>query len=277
MGLGSSPGRSPKKAPSIAEDLMTPRRHVVLALGGLIILAGTRAQADESFMSNGVKINYSVKGQGEPIILIHGFLSNGWINWDLPGITALLAKDHQVVWLDMPAHGHSDRPKKEEAYGPELVEHVIRLMNHCKIKKAHFIGYSMGGMITAKLLAKYPDRALSATLGGMGWLREGGPEQKLIAAAGKDGDALGLCFRSLAKLALSKDEIKAIRVPVIILFGDGDFLKKGYVDPLATARKDWSVIDIKDANHISCVFKPQFKEEIHKWIVKQTQRDKPMP
>src|SRR5947209_5578257 len=115
-------------------------RPLVTALAGLIVLAGSRAQADETFLSNGVKINYAVKGQGEPIILIHGFLSSGWINWDLPGITKVLARDYQVIWLDVPPHGLSDKPKKEEAYGPELVEHVIRLMDHLKIKKAHIVG-----------------------------------------------------------------------------------------------------------------------------------------
>jgi pimeloyl-ACP methyl ester carboxylesterase len=223
------------------------------------------------FDSNGVKIAYAVRGKGEPVILIHGFLSSGWINWDLPGTTALLAKDYQVITLDMPAHGASDKPAKDEAYGPELVEDVVRLMDHLKIKKAHVVGYSMGGIIAAKLLARHPDRVLSGTLGGMGWLREGGLEQKVFAASGKDGKPLGLCFRSLAKLALSEQEVRSIRVPVMILFGDRDGLKWPYVTPLKTVRKDWPVIDIKGADHISCILKPQFKEEIQKWLAKQRQ------
>jgi hypothetical protein len=41
---------------------------------------------------------------------------------------------------------------------------------------------------------------------------------------------------------------------------------------LKAVRKDWSVIEIRGANHITCVGKPQFKEEIHKWLAKQTGR-----
>ncbi|MGA2496931.1 MAG: hypothetical protein ABSH20_04285 [Tepidisphaeraceae bacterium] len=130
----------------------------------------------------------------------------------------------------------------------------------------------MGGIITAKLLAKHPDRVLSGTLGGMGWLREGSVEQKLFAAGGKDGKPAGVCFRSLAKLALTEEEIKSIEVPVLILLGDQDFLKKAYVEPLAQVRKDWPVIEIKDANHITCILKPQFREEIQKWLAGQGQR-----
>ena len=249
------------------------KRGLLTMLAILLGQAGVgRAWAEGTFTSNGVKINYAVKGKGEPVILIHGWLSSGWINWDLPGTTALLAKDHQVITLDMPGHGRSDKPTKEEAYGPELVEHMIRLMDHLKIKKAHIVGYSMGGVITAKLLAKHPERALSATLGGMGWLREGSLEQKFFAGGGKDGKPAGICFRSLAKLALSEEEIKSIKVPVLILFGDRDLLKKGYVEPLAKVRKDWPVIEIKDADHITCILRPQFKEEIRKWLAKQTRR-----
>ncbi len=228
--------------------------------------------AAQSFDSNGVRISYTVRGKGDPVVLIHGFLPNSGINWDLWGTTALLARDFQVITLDVPGHGDSDKPAKEEAYGPELVEDVVRLMDHLKIKKAHIVGYSMGGIISAKLTAKYPDRVLSCTLGGMGWLREGSLEQKVFAEAGKDGKPLGLCFRGLAKLALSEDEVKAIRVPVVILFGEKDGLKKLYADPLARVRKDWKVIEIEDANHLTCVAKPQFREEIHKWLSEQAKR-----
>jgi pimeloyl-ACP methyl ester carboxylesterase len=172
--------------------------------------AGTRAGI---FDSNGVKIAYRVRGQSEPVLLIHG-----WLNWDLPGTTDLLAKHHEVVTIDVRGHGSSDKPLKDEAYGPELVEDIARLMDHLKIKKAHIIGYSMGGIITAKFLVKHPDLAYSGALSGMGWLREGSVEQKMFAG-GKDGKPVGICFRSLAKLALTEDEIKWIKTPVEVIFG----------------------------------------------------------
>jgi len=225
-----------------------------------------RAPRPQTLDSNGVKISYSVKGQGEPVILIHGWLSSGWINWDLPGTTSLLAEDYQVITLDMPGHGLSDKPLDEAAYGLELVEDVVRLMDHLKIKKAHLVGYSMGGIITAKLLAKHPDRALSATLGGMGWLREGGLEQKFFASGRQASRAAGVCFQSLGKLALTEDEIKSIKVPVVVLFGDSDPLRKLYAEPLKEVRKDWQVIDIPDADHMTCIFKQRFRDEIQHWL-----------
>jgi pimeloyl-ACP methyl ester carboxylesterase len=223
----------------------------------------------QSFDSDGVKIAYFVQGKGEPVVLIHGWLSSAGINWALPGISELLAKDFQVIALDVRGHGLSEKPTKEEAYGPELVEDVVRLLDHLKIDKAHIVGYSMGGIITAKFLAKHPDRARSGTLGGMGWLREGSLEQRFFASA-KDDKPVALCFRSLAKLALTEDEVKSIRVPVRILFGDRDFIKKGYVEPLEKVQEKWQVVDIKDADHITCILKSQFREEILAWLKKNT-------
>ena len=105
----------------------------------------------------------------------------------------------------------------------------------------------------------------------MAWagLREGSVEQKFFAGSKSDQPA-GICFRSLAKLALSEKEIKAIDVPVEILFGDKDFLEKGYAEPLKPVRKDWPIVEIKDADHLSCVFKQQFKDEVQKWLAKQS-------
>src|SRR5262249_27434528 len=127
----------------------------------------------QTFDSNGVKIAYFTQGKGEPVVLIHGWLSSAGINWALPGISGALAKDYQVIALDVRGHGLSDKPTKEEASGPELIEDVVRLLDHLKIKKAHIVGYSMGGIIAGNFMAKYPDRVLSGTLGGMGWLKTG--------------------------------------------------------------------------------------------------------
>jgi pimeloyl-ACP methyl ester carboxylesterase len=226
---------------------------------------GTRA-----FDANGVKIAYLVQGRGVPVVLIHGWQSSAGFNWVLPGVSAALAKGHQVIALDVRGHGLSDKPTTENAYGPELVEDVVRLLGHLKIKRAHLVGYSMGGITVANFLAKHPDRVLSATLGGMGWLKAGGVPQFAFGRIGKKGPharAVALCGRSLAALALTPEQIQAIRVPVTILVGDKDELvKRLYLEPLKGVRRDWPVVEIEDANHITCILKPQFREEIAAWL-----------
>ena len=121
------------------------------------------------FIFNGVPIQYSIEGKGEPVVLIHGLFASARINWRISGIIKALAKDYQVIAMDVRGHGGSGKPKEDEAYGVEMMEDVVRLLDHLNIQKAHVVGYSMGGMITMKLLTRHPDRVRSAILGGMGW------------------------------------------------------------------------------------------------------------
>jgi pimeloyl-ACP methyl ester carboxylesterase len=137
---------------------------------------------------------------------------------------------------------------------------VIALLDHLNIRKAHIVGYSMGGLVALKLIAEHPDRALSGTLGGMGWMPEGGGIQRLWAHMHGNGS------RSVSELALSENELKAIRVRVLILVGDRDPIRRMYVAPLQKERADWQVIEIKDAGHLNCIFKKQFIDEIEKWL-----------
>lgn len=251
-------------------------RGMLAAAAFAAILASLPCRAGEaavrsSFDSNGVKIGYMVQGKGEPVILIHGLYSSEMVNWELTGVAGMLAQDHQVIALDVRGHGTSDRPESEDAYGVEMVEDVVRLMDKLNIKKAHVVGYSMGGLIAGKLMTKYPDRVSSVLLGGMGWLKDGGLLQKTWEGLpGKDFlKTPSACVHSFGKLAVSEDEMKAVKVPVMMLVGDHDPCKALYVAPLEKLRPDFPVVTVEGAGHITCIMKPQFKEEIKKWIDKQ--------
>jgi pimeloyl-ACP methyl ester carboxylesterase len=229
--------------------------------------------ASQTFTVKGVKLHYIVEGKGEPVVLIHGLHSSAEINWKLTGVVGLLAKDHQVIALDMPGHGQSDKPEKDEAYGVQMVEDVIALLDHLKIKKAHIVGYSMGGIVAVKLLATHPERTLSGTLGGMGWLRDGSAPQKAFELMGREGGKTpAACVHGIAKLAVTEAELKKIQVPVKMIVGDRDPVKKLYVVPAQEVRKDWPVAEIAGAGHINCIMKPEFRDEIAQWIRKQTKR-----
>jgi len=65
--------------------------------------------------AKGVKIHFLIVGKGEPVVLIHGLHSSAAINWGLTGVISDLSKDHQVIALDLPGHGRSDKPEDEKA------------------------------------------------------------------------------------------------------------------------------------------------------------------
>lgn len=229
---------------------------------------GTAFLRADDFDSDGVKIHYTVSGQGDPVILIHGLYSSAKLNWDLPGTTTELARHHLVITLDNRGHGESGKPLEEGQYGVKMVEDVTRLMDHLKIEKATIVGYSMGGMIALKFVSLHPDRVNSAVLGGMGWLKEGSPLQRFweeVPARG-GGKVPPACLHGFSELALSEKDVKAIHTPVTILVGDRDPCRKMYVEPLAGARPDFLVHEIAGAGHLNCILKPEFKQELEKAV-----------
>ena len=213
-----------------------------------LLLFGAACQAD-SFEANGVKIHYVTEGAGEPVVLIDGLGSSARLNWQWPGTFAALARDHQAIALDLPGRGD----------GLQMVEDVILLLDHLNIRRAHIVGYSMGGMIALKLIAEHPDRVLSGAIGGMGWLREGSGLQKFWRTKG------------LSKLALTREELMAIHAPTEVLVGSWDPVRKLYVSPLHEARADWPVIEIRRAGHLTCVFKKEFTAELVNWVDRNSQ------
>ena len=230
------------------------------------------AQADDSgkqtgsFDSDGVKIAYVTAGDGDPVILVHGLYSSAAMNWELPGTFDMLAKHYHVIALDLRGHGQSDKPTDEAAYGQPMVDDILRLMDHLNIPKAQIVGYSLGGIIVVKFVIDHPDRVKAATLGGMGWLRQGSVFQEAFTRMGGKGATPPACAHGIAKLAVTEEQIKSINVPLNILVGDHDPCRVMYVEPLEKIRPDFPVTLIANAGHINCIVKPQFKEELLKSI-----------
>lgn len=215
-------------------------------------------------MSRDVKIHYVVKGKGDPVILVHGLGSSANLNWEMPGTVAELAKHYHVIAFDNRGHGQSDKPQAEGQYGVQMVEDVVRLMDRLNLPKAHIVGYSLGGMIALKLAVLHPARVSSVVLGGMGWLQTDTPLQHFWEAM--QGRAVSqvpaACLHDIGKLAVSEAELKAVHVPVTILVGERDVCRRLYVEPLEKVRPDWPVHVIKDAGHINCVMKQEFKTRL---------------
>lgn len=125
-----------------------------------------KPQEHDFTVSDGTKIHYLTLGDsGSWVVLIHGYTGNAFGNWFANGVAQRLAENHRVVALDCRNHGKSDKPERG---GPGDHKDVIELMDHLGIDKAHIHGYSMGGMITGRVLADAPERFITASFGGSG-------------------------------------------------------------------------------------------------------------
>ena len=148
------------------------------------------AGEDQYFDSNGVKIHFVVEGQGEPVIVVHGFMASiALMEQQLPGVLWKMSQDYQVVALDNRGHGKSDKPHDPDMYGLEMVNDVLRLMDFLKLEKAHIVGYSLGGFMTEFMLVHHSDRMLTATIGGMGWIKADDESMTFIVSVADSLDA----------------------------------------------------------------------------------------
>jgi pimeloyl-ACP methyl ester carboxylesterase len=280
------------------------RRIVPLVALCAILAATARAAEDQYFDSDGVKIHYIIEGEGEPVVLIHGFTASIPVQWQLPGIVSKLSQDYKVIALDNRGHGRSDKPRDPQQYGAEMVEDVIRLLDHLKIEKAHIVGYSMGGFMTGYLISKYPDRVLSATLGGAGWSQKDDPRLAFIddlaasLESGKgigplivqltppdspkpteeqisainqmlmltnDSKALAACIRGIKGLAVAEESLKKNQVPTLAIIGARDPLKTG-VDEMAERMTNLKVRVIDGADHMTCFTHPKFIGDLKEFL-----------
>ena len=108
-----------------------------------------------------MRIHYEVEGRGEPLVIHHGFTSS-IETVRLLGYSDSLKESHQVILIDARGHGVSDKPHTPESYGLQTaVNDVLAVLDELGIPKAHFFGYSMGGVIGFAVANFAPERLLS--------------------------------------------------------------------------------------------------------------------
>ncbi len=230
------------------------------------------------FGNGEVEIAYLDEGDGDPIVLVHGFASTKEVNWLHPSWVATLTRDgRRVIALDNRGHGASGKLYDPSAYHTATMAGDVRaLLDHLKIERADVMGYSMGARITAFLMVKHPERVRSAILGGLGIrLVEGVGLPESIADAleapslddvrdptgrvfrifadqtKSDLRALAACIRG-SRQTLSRAEVAAIRVPVLVAVGTKDQVA-GSAQELAALIPGALALDIPDRDHMLAV------------------------
>ncbi|HET8543039.1 MAG TPA: alpha/beta hydrolase [Pseudolabrys sp.] len=237
-----------------------------------------------SFKNGDVEIAYLDEGEGEPIVLVHGFASTKEVNWVQPGwVSTLNRAGRRTVALDNRGHGASSKLYDPVAYhSAAMADDVRALLDHLKIARADIMGYSMGARIAAFLAVKHADRVRSAILGGLGIrLVEGVglPEsiaEALDAASLDDiNDPTGRVFRAFAeqtksdlralaacirgsRQTLTREAVAAIRAPVLVAVGTKD-LVAGSAQALAGIIPGAQALDIPDRDHMLAVGDKVFK------------------
>src|SRR5260370_32609089 len=231
-----------------------------------------------SFHNGAVEIAYLDEGEGDPILLVHGFASTKNVNWVYPTWVSELKKNgRRVIALDNRGHGDSAKLYDPEAYHMgTMAGDISALMDHLKIARADVMGYSLGSRMTALLALSEPQRLRSAIFGGIGigLIEGGGPGENVAAALEAPSledvtDPVGRTFRAFADqtrsdhLALAacmrgsrglmkREEAAEISVPVLIAVGTTDEVA-GSAAALGKIIAGSAVLYIPDPDHMRAV------------------------
>jgi pimeloyl-ACP methyl ester carboxylesterase len=234
------------------------------------------------FDSAGVRIHYEVFGEGEPLVLVHGFVANLQVNWVATGWVDTLRPLRQVIALDCRGHGESDKPYDPAAYGEAMADDVVRMMDHLEIERADLMGYSMGGRISLDLMTRYGDRFSRAVLGGVGAGatrrdRTSVAQALLAHDASSVSDPIAKGFRLLAEriggdmkaLAavrqgfrrLDLDALQDVSMPVLMVVGEHDVIV-GDPGPLAKLIPGCRLEILSGKDHLTAVADRRFKDAV---------------
>jgi pimeloyl-ACP methyl ester carboxylesterase len=127
--------------------------------------------------SSGVRLAYEVRGDGEPLVFIHGL---GYDRFGWGPLPDLLAKDFRVVVFDNRGVGDSDVPEGPYAVS-QMAADVTAVLDAAGLKKANVFGVSLGGYIAQELALTYPKRVRKLVLGSTA---PGGPRSHPMPAPG---------------------------------------------------------------------------------------------
>ena len=191
---------------------------------------------------NGLKMYYEIHGTGTPLVLIHGGGSTLYTSFGR--VLHLFAKTHQVIAVEMQAHGHTadiDRPLSFE----QDADDIAALLKQLKIDKASIFGFSNGASTTLQFAIRHPEMAdkiiVASTFykkaGAPGWFWdmmskpsfEGMPQPYKDEYLKINPDTNGLhrmYERDVARMQsfpdISEEQMKSIKAPAFIIIGDRD-------------------------------------------------------
>ncbi len=108
-----------------------------------------------------LKVAWTEAGEGEPVILLHGIPTWSYLYND---VIPLLSPSVRVIAPDFLGHGYSDR---RDFFDRSLVAQtamIIKLMDHLRIERAHFVGHDTGGGVSLIMAIHHPERVAKLVL-----------------------------------------------------------------------------------------------------------------
>ena len=192
---------------------------------------------------NGLKMYYEIRGQGEPVVLLHGAfmaISGDWNDW-----INELSKTRKVIAVELQGHGRTADIERDMT-AENLADDVSALLDHLKIPKADIIGYSLGAGVAMQCAIRHPEKvrkvvSISAPFRLDGWVKEGREALPNLTAEVFKGTPVEAEYKRLSPtpdkfpefikhvVAMASkpydfgaDKFKATKAPFFFIHGDAD-------------------------------------------------------
>lgn len=224
---------------------------------------------------NGLKIYYELHGSGRPLVLLHGAgmnIGECWANL-LPD----LAKLRRIVAIEFQGHGHTadiDRPITVGSLGAD----VVGVLDYLGIDEADIFGFSLGGLVSLEVAVRYPNRVGQVVAGSVAYRKEGyfqeifqpGSNSPRLPTAADFAEMKagyvavapfpGQWEQTGAKIAplpttvrWSKDELRSIRAPFLLVVGDFDIVRLEHVIEMSNLIPDAGLAVLPETSHMEVI------------------------
>jgi pimeloyl-ACP methyl ester carboxylesterase len=212
----------------------------------------TQSQPRSGYVTvNGLKYYYSIQGQGEPLLILHGGL--GQIEMFEP-VMPILGKNRQVIGVDLHGHGRTSLGDRKISL-IDMGDDMAVILKQLGYKQVDVLGYSMGGGVAFRLTVQHPDAVrklviVSAPYAQEGFYPEMLPQQAAVNSAIAEQMKETPMYKSYVKVAPNPgdfpklldrmgelmrtpynwaEDVKKLQMPVMLMYGDADMIKLDHV------------------------------------------------
>jgi len=239
---------------------------------------------------DGVELAWREVGAGRAFVLLHGLMGSGARLTDQGLVPALAEHGYRVILPDLRGHGDSGRPHDPACYPPDiLADDMLALIGHLGLDDYDLGGYSMGGKLVLRLLAR-DVRPAHAVVGGQGLdalaaesdrtdghrrilaavasgavLPAGSPEEAMadwIRQSSVDPRAVGLVLGTF--VATPADALRPVTAPTLVIVGDRDS-RGATADSLAALLPNGRLV-VVPGDHVTAPAAPEFTKAVLEFL-----------
>jgi pimeloyl-ACP methyl ester carboxylesterase len=244
-----------------------------------------------TFNHGTVELAYLDEGEGEPVLLVHGFASTKEVNWIQPGwVDTLKRAGRRAIAFDNRGHGASAKLYDPADYRTDLMAaDAAALIDHLGLGRVPVMGYSMGARIVAFLALQYPEKVTRVVMGGLGMHLVDGvglpqsiadaleapslvdvtdPQGRTFRAFAdqtrSDRRALAACIRG-SRQTMSREQVGTIQAPALVAVGTKDAIA-GSPEELAALMPHARALPIPNRDHMLAVGDKAFKAGVLEFL-----------